>query len=111
MEIMPLIIEKMTTGTTMNFSKFRKMVPKGLMYESVKAAYCCKSRPKIMASTRAMPICAAKESFFFGALVASSCDMDVLSKKLIQQRNIISNLHNCGVQCCGLLTQSAVLVR
>ena len=31
MEMIPLIIEKRTIGTTINFSKFRKIVPNGLI--------------------------------------------------------------------------------
>lgn len=31
MEMMPERMEKKTMGTTTNFSKFRKMVPKGLI--------------------------------------------------------------------------------
>ncbi len=59
---MPAIIEKRTSGTTMNFSRFRKMMPMGLMYVLMKSAWLCRSMPANTASSRAMPICVVRDN-------------------------------------------------
>ena len=65
MEMMPHMMENSTMGTTMNFTRFRKMVPKGLMKLVAKSACPCNSSPPTMASSMAIKICIARESLFF----------------------------------------------
>ena len=63
-ERMPAMMEKSTSGATINFSKFRKIMPKGLIYVSTKPAWLRSKMPATTASSRAMPIWAVRESFF-----------------------------------------------
>ena len=70
METTPAMIEKSTIGPTMNFTRFRKMVPKGLMYLFAKSAWLCISSPTMIARTSAMKICAASDSFFLPVVSA-----------------------------------------
>ena len=68
MEIMPHMMENSTMGTTMNFTRFRKMVPKGLMKLVANSARPCSSRPAKIASSIAMKICMARDIFFFSCM-------------------------------------------
>ena len=67
-ESMPAMMEKSTSGTTINFNKLRNIVPKGLIYVLTNEAWSCSSTPAITASNRAIPIWAVRESFFFSVI-------------------------------------------
>ena len=59
-------------GTTMNLTRFRKIVPKGLMMLLAKSARPCSSSPVKIASSMAMKICIARDIFFFSFMMNRS---------------------------------------
>ena len=65
MEMIPHMMENNTIGTTMNLSRFKKIVPNGLIYVSANWACFCRSNPAAIARTRAINICIASDIFFF----------------------------------------------
>lgn len=64
-EMIPHMMENNTIGTTMNLSRFKKIVPNGLIYVSANWACFCRSNPAAIARTRAINICIASDIFFF----------------------------------------------
>ena len=56
MEITPAMIEKKTSGQTIHLIRFRKIVPKGLMYVFAKSGLPVSAIPAPIASTRAIKI-------------------------------------------------------
>ena len=53
-ESIPAIMENRTSGTTMNFSRLRKMTPMGLIYVLTKSAWLRSNMPTNTASSSAM---------------------------------------------------------
>lgn len=55
-EITPLIIDSRTTGTTINLTKFKNMVPKGFIYVFAASGFFIKHSPVIMPKARLIKI-------------------------------------------------------
>ena len=64
MEITPFMMENKTMGTTMNFSRFRNRVPKGLMYISAMSGRLINSMPATIPNANPVKIHSASGFFF-----------------------------------------------
>lgn len=94
MEITPLMIENKTTGTTINLTKFRNIVPKGLIYVSTMAGLPIKHIPTIIPKARLIKIQVASENFFLSFIKRSPSKKQNLKPLLLISCNLQVKLYH-----------------